>query len=362
MDMEYLKKQLSRLTAVALATSLLIAGCEKDEEETVADPPAVTSGMVVACEGTFGASNASIHKIYDDGNVGNAMYAAANGVAPGDVLQQYREFEGRGYAVLNNSQKVDVLNTSDFSLIGTITGCDYPRDVFVLSQSKGYISNGSGAGELLIFDPLSLDVTGSITVGQGPEEIAYNGTYVFVANSGGFGIDNTVSVIDPLSDAVIATVETGDVPISLEVDYQNNVWVLCKGAIEYDADWNIVNETEAFLQRIDGMSHVITGQLQIGELGDHPQFMDADGDRNRLYLVNDGSIRPFNIVNGEFDGTFNGGPFHSVGVNPVTDEVYASSVPNYVDNDEVNVLTSEGVFVASYNVGIAPRAYVHHSE
>lgn len=348
--------------ALSLAASLLFAGCKKDEEEVMIDPPAVTTGMVVACEGTFGASNASLHKIYDDGSVANALYSAANGVAPGDVLQQYREFNGRGYALLNNSQKVDVINPDDFSLIGTITGCDYPRDVFVISASKGYISNGSGAGELLIFDPLSLQVTGSISVGDGPEQIAYNGIYLFVANSGGFGIDNTVSVIDPVSDAVIATVETGDVPVSLEVDYQNNVWVLCKGAIEYDADWNIVSETEASLQRIDGASQVITGQLQIGELGDHPQFMSIDGDRNRLYLVNEGSIRPFNIVNGEFSTTFSGGPFHSVGVNPVTDEVYASSVPNYVDNDEVSVLTSEGVFVASYNVGIAPRAYVYQSE
>lgn len=353
----YLNPLKSTLFLAALVL-LTLSGCKKDEDPQP-EPIAVTSGMIVGCEGTFGMSNASMHLIYDDGKLGNDIYSAANGAALGDVLQNLRSFNNRIYAIVNNSQKVEVINPSDFSTIGTITGCDYPRDVVVIADNKGYITNGSTDGELLSFNPGSLQISGSIATGDGPEEVVYNGTYLFVANSGGFGVDSTVTVIDPVNDQVVTTVEVGHIPVALEVDYQNNVWVLCKGQTLYDENWEVTGHTEAELMRIDGQFHTVTGVLQIGELGDHPQFLAINPSKTELYLVNDGEIRPLSITTGEFEPAFNGGPFHSIGVHPVTGEVYASSVPNYVDNDEISIFTPDGVFVASYEVGVAPRAYTY---
>lgn len=358
MDMENYLNPLKSAFFIATLSLLTLAGCKKDEEPQL-EPLAVTSGIVVACEGTFGQSNASLHLIYDDGKLANDIYSAANNVALGDVLQNYRVFNNRGYAVVNNSQKVEVINPGSFSSIGTITGCDYPRDVVVIGDNKGYITNGSTSGELLTFNPGSFQVTGSIETGDGPEEVVYNGTYLFVANSGGFGVDSTVTVIDPVNDQVVATVEVGHIPVALEVDYQNNVWVLCKGQTIYNESWEIVDHTEAELMRIDGQFHTVTGVLQIGELGDHPQFMAMNPGKTELYIVNDGEIRPLSITTGEFEPAFNSDQVHSIGVHPVTGEVYASSVPNYVDTDEISIFTAEGVFVGSFEVGVAPRAYAY---
>lgn len=344
----------------AIIATVALAGCRKDDDENGngSETPLPTStGMVVACEGSFNQNNASLHLITAEGEVINNVYEAANGFAPGDVLQSYRVFGDRGYVVLNNSQKVEVVNPNNFEVTATITGCDYPRDVLVVGN-QGFISNGSLAGELLTFNASSSTITGSISVGNGPEQLAYNGTYVYVANSGGWGLDNTVSVIDPNVGDVVATVPVGDRPVALQVDAQNHVWVLCAGAIEYDENWNVVNETDARLVRIDGNQHDIIGNTQVGQNGDHPSFMAIDAAQNKIYIVN-GGLLTADVNSGTISaGPIQSGNFRAVGIDPESGEIYLSSAPDYVSNDQVFVYGQNGVLQNTFEVGIAPRVIV----
>lgn len=342
--------------ALGMIALLAVTGCKKEEQEEEIAPIPVTSGMVVGCEGTFNMNNGSVHWIGDDGTSRTTAYESANGVSPGDLLQSYREFNGNGFLVMNNSQKVEVVNAINFGYLGTISGLDYPRDILAVSSQKAYVTNGSGAGDVKIINLSTYSISGSIEVGNGPEEIVSNGNFLFVSNSGGFGFDNTVSVIDLLSDAVVATVEVGDLPAALEVDYQGNIWVLCKGNTEYDADWNVVNETPAEMYRIDGQSHVVTGVLPVGEVGDHPRYMELNQAKTALYIV-DGDVKVFNISTGEFTADFATGPFHAIGVNEITGEVYLSSTPDYVNNDEVYIYSSTGALTDTYASGIAPKSF-----
>lgn len=348
---------MKKLLIFSLGLVLLLSSCKRDEDDVVDIPdPVVSSGMVVACEGSFNQNNASLHWLGDDGSVRNNLFQSANGVPIGDVLQNYREFNGRGYAVVNNSQKVEVINPTTFESIGTIIGFDYPRDILVVDSSKGYITNGSMAGDVLTFNPGNNSITGAIPAGNGPEEMTYNGSFVFVANSGGWLQDNTVTVINPINDEVVATVTVGDRPVALEVDYQNNVWVLCAGAIEYDENWNIVNETDARLMRIDGTAHAVTADITIGQNGDHPSHMAINADGTQLYVVNGGLLTV-----GVNSGTVSEGPveignYRAIGVHPSTGEIYLSSAPDYVSNDVVYVYSAQGELRETLNVGIAPIA------
>lgn len=346
-------RQLSFLMVITLA----LTACKK---EALTDHQVIpnTSGMLVGCEGSFGMINASLHMIYDDGTARNDIYLNANGAMPGDVLQSVRVFEENTYLVMNASQKVNVVGTSDMVHKATISGCDYPRDVYQYSENKGYISNGSLDGELLIFNPLTADVVGSIAVGMGPEEIAFNGSYLFVANSGGWDYDQTVSVIDPVSDQVVTTVEVSDRPVALEVDSQNNVWVLCKGDIIYDANWNVIDETEAKLIKIDGMSHEVIWDVTVGEWGDHPEFMAIDGTGNMIYIENNDILR-FNAMLGEFEQTFAAGNFFGVGVHPVSGDVFTALGVDYISPNNLHIFTSQGSLDHIYEVGIAPRSYAY---
>lgn len=351
-----MKKLLFSCIAIGL---FLVQGCKKNNEDEVPlEPETVRSGMMVACEGSFGQNNASLHWLGDDGSARTNVYQAANGSSPGDVLQIIRCFNDKVYLVVNNSQKVEVVSGTDFASIATISGCDYPRDVHVVNGQKGYISNGNLEGELLIFNPNSNAISGSIEVGFGPEEIAANDSYVFVANSGGWGSDNRVSVINPINDEVLTHVTVGDRPVALETDYQGNVWVLCAGAITYDENWNVVDETPAELMRIDGQSHVVTASVQVGEIGDHPSQMAINGGGTKLYVAN-GELLAFDIPNGVWNpSTIAGDAFASVGVHPITGEVFLAGSPDYVSNDDIFVYSPDGNLLRSSTLGIAPRAFV----
>ncbi len=334
---------------------IVLQACKKDNrtDDPIVDD-IVSSGMVVACEGAFNQNNSSLHWVGDDGSTQNNIYQAANGVSPGDVLQSYRVFGNRAFLVLNNSQNVEVVQASNHSSIGTITGCDYPRDVLVIPGQKGYISNGSLDGELLTFNTSTLTVTGSIEVGQGPEQLAYNGTHIFVANSGGWGLDNTVSVIDPLSDNVVSTISVGDRPTAISIDYQNNVWVLCSGAIEYDENWNVIAETDARLVRIDGNQLLVTADLTVGINGDHPSQMSSNAAKDKLYIVNNGLVI-FDVQVGTIsESPIQSGNFRAVAVHPETSEIYLSSAPDYISNDQVFVYGQTGDLRRTVEVGIAP--------
>lgn len=341
---------------LGLFAAVVLISCKKDDEPQEEEVPEVTSGMVIGCEGSFLANNASIHILFDDGVLNKNVFSNENGATPGDVLQSYREFLGRGYAVVNNSQKVEMVNVVDMSRITSITGCDYPRDVLVLTDTKGYITNGFDNGELLVFNPFNGQITGSIAIDAGPEEVVANNDYVFVANRGGTSNGNTVTVIDPLTDQIVSTVTVGDRPISLEVDYQGNVWVLCQGDVIYDANWNVIGETEAQLMRVDGQAHAVTAQWTIGEVGEHPQFMAISPDGQDLYLVN-GDVLFYDIAAGQFQTQTIEGDFYAIGVNEATGEILVSSMPDYVNNDQVFEYTAGGQLNATYTVGVAPRAF-----
>ncbi|MFM1930764.1 MAG: hypothetical protein RL226_67, partial [Bacteroidota bacterium] len=307
----------------------ILAACKKDEpEEEVVETP-ITSGFVIGCEGTFGLNNAEVFWVSDAGVVKENLYATANGTGPGDVLQHYTEFNGKGYIVMNNSQKVNITNAANQQALGVITGCDYPRYFLPLTTQKAYLTNGSFDGEVMIVNLTTGQISSSIPVGKGPEEMTYNGTHVFVANSGGWDYDNTVTVIDPLTDAVVQTITVGDRPVAMEADYQGNVWVLCSGHTYYDANWNITSETQPQLMRIDGSSFVVTAILNVGDQGDHPTYIERNSAGNELYVLN-GGIQRLPLSTGTFTVPIVEGDFGAMAVHPETGEFMLTSVPDYV--------------------------------
>ncbi len=90
-------------------------------------------------------------------------------------------------------------------------------------------------------------------VGYGPETMVKLNDQVFVANSGGWGLDSTVSVVNCSTDQVTRQIQVGKVPLDLALDAENNLWVYCKGYAQYNWDppYDLISETDALLQKVD---------------------------------------------------------------------------------------------------------------
>ncbi|MGB0425112.1 MAG: YncE family protein, partial [Flavobacteriales bacterium] len=219
----------------------------------------------------------------------------------------------------------------------------------------GYLTNGSDAGTVFIVDLNTYQITGEIPVGNGPEKMVYNDHYVFVVNSGGWGNDNTVSVINPNTDQVVDTIEVGDNPTDLVVDINNNIWVMCSGLIEYDDDWEIINETASKLVLINSNQLLTTGELQIGTIGDHVQEVEVSPSGGIIYVELNG-VWDIPVSTGELSGeALIPTDLHTFNVDPSSGDIYGTTIPDFIGNDQVVVYNSSGVQEQTLDVGIAPN-------
>jgi len=302
----------------------LMSSCRKDKNEETTTPPVVTEGSVyVMNEGNFMGNNASITFINGSGEVANDPYFDANGVSLGDVLQSMVISNEKVFAVLNNSNKVEVFNVSSFTNVGTISPVDYPN--------------------------MSIEAT--IPVGNGPDRMLVENGKLFVCNSGGWSTDNTVSVIDLNTNAVVETITVSDRPADIAADGTGDIWVLCSGETLYDENWNVIGDSDAKLAVIDGTTLDVDGSETVGVNGDHPRLLEIGADGSTIYYINE-NLYSLNINDGELPGdVFISGDFNSLDARN-NGEIWLSSVTDFVNASSIYRYSSSGVLQNTYTAGI----------
>ena len=93
----------------------------------------------------------------------------------------------------------------------------------------------AGGDTVWRIDALSKNVASIVKVGDGPFGVAAGAGSVWVANN----CDGTVSKIDPATDEVVETIETGYFPRLLDVGH-GHVWVGVGGA-PFEIDTPVCN-------------------------------------------------------------------------------------------------------------------------
>jgi hypothetical protein len=333
----------------------MLSACKKEDEPQVEEPffEDYTTGAYVVNEGAFLANNASLTHISNAGNVTNDVYYQVNGVELGDVFQSFTTIGDRGFAVLNNSQKVEVVDLKTMENVGTITSVDYPRYMVASGANTAYLSNGSFAGELKIINTQTNAITGSVAVGTGPNQLLAFNNEVWVCNEGGFGLDSTISVVSTSSNSVVDVVEVGYRPADIVRDALGNVWVLCAGETYYDENWSVSGHSPALLYRINESTREVVSSIQVGQLGDHPRQLEISPDGTMLYYENNG-VYKFDLLNGDMPGIrIISAARSGLSIHPVTGDVWCASISDYTNPSQVFIYSPSGSLRATHAVGIA---------
>ncbi len=343
-----------------LASAAMLTACKKDDEPQIEEPllEDYASGAYVVNEGSFLANNASLTHVSNAGAVTNDVYYQANGVELGDVFQSFTVIGDRGFAVLNNSQKIEVVDLKTMANVGTVTGLDYPRYMVATGNNTAYLSDGSFAGSLKIINTQTFAITGSVAVGTGPNQLLTRSNEVWVCNEGGFGLDSTISVVSSTSNSVTDVIEVGHRPADIVSDALGNVWVLCAGETYYDLNWAVSGHSPSRLYRIDAATHEVISSVQVGQLGDHPRQLEVSPDGTTLYYENSG-IYKLDLLNGDMPGVqIVSSPRSALSVHPVTGEVWCASISDYTNPSQVFVHSITGSLLKTYAAGIAANAVV----
>lgn len=342
---------------------ILVQSCKpKNDNPDQPNPIDTTSGkhaLFITNEGSFGSANGSI-TMYNtkDKNVYNNYFSNANGRPLGDVVQSMAISQGRGYIVVNNSNKVEVVNLSDFKSVFTINGLSMPR-YFAASGEKGFISEWvsyNSNGRVAVVDTKTNTITNAIPVGTYPEQLLELDGKIFVANSG----DSTISVISSASLTIINTVKVGYSPSNIVKDQYENIWVLCGGKREYNNDWTINAELSkpGSLVKMSGAGEIIQ-KLDFPSTAVFPSNLCIDG--NTLYYnFNGKTFSMYTAANSLPTTALINRSFYGLGVDPVEKVIYGGKAMTFTSDDYVIRFTGSGAILDSFRVGIAPNNFTFY--
>ena len=294
------KLKITRFFFVFLCLCALMNSCRKDEiifppEIDDVTPPDSTVindtvtgikmlGFYLLNEGNMGSNKSTLDYFdFATGNYYRNIYANANPSVPkelGDVGNDLKIYGGRLYAVINCSNKIEVMDKFTAKRIGQINipNCRYIQ----FHDGYAYVTSYAGPveinpnyeqiGYVAKVDTATLQVVGRCLVGFQPDELEIIGNKIYVANSGGYMVPNyesTVSVIDIQSFTEIKRIDVAINLHRLKADRHGNLWVSSRGDY-YDVP--------SRLYWIDAKTDTYGGMLPVAVTE-----MTLDGDSLYLY-------------------------------------------------------------------------------
>ena len=271
----------------AIASSLFLASCNSDDDSNGGNNNNGTysRGIFVLNEGNMGKDNSEISFINAANELTLDVFSLVNGSGVGDTAQSMLEHNDKYYIVLNASNTIEVVNSSDFKKVGTIAeNLSNPR---YIEEENGtlYVTNwGNGGDEeddfVAMFDATTLAYKGKIAVKFGPEKIIESNDKLYVAHKGGWTSNNIVSVIDTRTNTVIKEISVGDSPDGL-IEENNTLYVLCSGYA-----WGNP-ATYGSLVKINTTTNEVTSTLTFAN-GENPSCLEEEN--NQLYYVLNGGV------------------------------------------------------------------------
>ncbi|MDP4205039.1 MAG: YncE family protein [Bacteroidota bacterium] len=357
--MRNLNQKNSVLALLFIAVIFIFGSCKNDEDTTLKPG----KGIFIVNEGGFGKNNGTI-SLFDPYSltVISGLYESANNnVGPGDIVQSMSAFDNKGFIVVNNSQKIEVVDMSTFKKVQTISPLSYPRYVAKATSTEFYVSNGNSGdgtpGQVIVYNSNTYEVVKTITVGRGPERMLLVGNYMYVTNSGGYGTDNTVSVIDVTTKEVVKTITVGDNPVDIALDKDQNIWVFCKGKLDPNT-W--LPASNSAIVKIDSKTQAVVKTFDLGQqvpsYGNNLIAMSKDGaslyyDNGAIYKLSiSATVLPTEkLINKDFYG---------IEVDPKNGNILGLESSASGKGKVYFYSATDGSLVGSYTVGYNPNSAV----
>jgi DNA-binding beta-propeller fold protein YncE len=351
--------RLFRSLLLLAAVPVLLSACKKDKD----DPKPANNPVYVVNQGNLNSATAAITRYNRaEGAVVRDQFRAANpDEVLGDVAQSMTVHDGKGYIVVNNSNKIVVVQMSDFKQIGEITGLLLPRYMAVY-DGKGYVTetidyNGSN-GRVSEINLTTNTLTGrTFTTGKEPEEIVASAAGILVANAN----ESFLTSITLLPTDSITTIPTGVFgPKMVRLDAGGRAWVLCAGKIVYKPfGIDTTASTAGALLSFSLSNPSATSVRVFNRKGSEPNSLSFNADRTRLYYTYNGNVFAMNTSDATLPRTaFIRRSFAALGIDPTDGTIYAADTRGYTGDGHVLRYRPTGAVIDSFATAVGPTQFV----
>ncbi len=335
-------------TLITILISFLTFSCS-DEEPNVFKGQ-FEEGIFVVNEGNFGESDGSISFINRNGAVVNEIFSSTNeGKLLGDVVQSLYAFGSRGFIVVNNSNRVEVVNLNTFESQYTLDNLLLPRYV-VSDGTRAFITEWINfenvEGQVSVIEIESGETIKRIEVGIFPENLLIFGSNLYVTNNR----SNTVSVIDLNTLEVTSTVEVGPTPGSMEF-VNDKLYVLCSGG--FGEDFTPLENGNITSIDINNFS------TEIFEIRKNVLNRTVSNTQGRILFASGRTILSFDTQTSTFSELFTTEltSIYGLGITK-ENELLVADPRGFISSGEVFVFDLEGIVQESFTVGRAPNGFL----
>lgn len=333
---------MKKILAPLFALVLLCSCSNSDDNSVTANPDEkYLDGVFVTNEGNFTKGNASISHI--NGNltsITNDVFRQANGRSIGDVAQSMVVTDKYVFAVMNNSNTIEVVNKKTFKSVFIISDKINSPRYAVIKNNKLYVTSLKEAA-VNVYNAETFAFIKKIDLNNTVEKIVVANNYIYAANefySGG----KLVEVINPETDTNTVDI-TFDNAINGLATNGEVVYVLT--ANDTTTNISLVNNTTIsttkVLEQPIGRNLVVSGSDIFYTAGTGVYKMNNSlTSASKLFDVTAGDeysiLYGFNVLNGLF---------------------YTADANNYTNNCKVVIYRENGTIVKEFTAGIGTNGF-----
>ncbi|PID69635.1 MAG: hypothetical protein CR989_00660 [Flavobacteriales bacterium] len=325
-------KQFFKFSTFLLLTLFTFIACDNSDDDEPLPKGDYEKGYFIANEGNFGSPNASVSFLSKDFNFSEAsLFKKVNNTALGDVLQDIAFDEDYAYLVLNNSNKIEVVNRYTFKSVATITeNISLPRYALV-ENGKLYVSN-SKTQSIGVYDTSDFSFVSTIDIGSTVEQIEADNNYLYIQNAA-FGTGNTITVVNLKDNSIVKTITTGDKLNS--IDEENGILYALHGE---------------GITKINTSTNESAGEIPFKEGLENASKIDVEN--NDIYFIGGSNIYKFNKDVTELTNTplvdtkiEDKSWFIGYGFSVINDKMFYTDVNGFTENSEVLIYDTDGKLI-----------------
>lgn len=334
------------------AMALILFSCKSDDDQPAVVPIPETGNIIlVGNEGSYTADNASLTAINREVKVATQnVYASANDDSElGDVLQTMYDYNDEIYVVVNNSEKIEVLDKATLTSKRTISGMDSPRYILFESADKAYVSDLYDNG-IHVVNPSTGTYTSLINTGFWVEHmIAYNNE-IWCSAPG----KDKVFFLDPSTELFTDSLTLSYGVSEMVMDANNDFWIMSVG------DTWAEPFIDPALHHVNGETKELIATYEFPTEASFSGNLATSVDKlNVMYLMN-GKIHKMDISATDLPTIpfieQGGASFYNLMVNEQTGEIAATNALDFSQAGKVYFYQADGQDIDNYTTGVAPRS------
>jgi hypothetical protein len=335
--------KITKFLTIAFASALLFTTSCGDEVEM--DQQAYYgNGFLIANEGNFGKPNADVTYVSSDLSIKqDNIFSAANGSNLGDVLQMISFNGDNAYLLLNNSNKIQIVNRYNFKRTGEITAeLNAPR-YMAFANNNIYVTNDKFGGDkfVSIYKASDLSFVKKINFTDAAERIIEAGNNIFVQNAS-FGYGNKITYITTSNNQAQSTITIPNGNINKMIESNEMVYAIAAGTSDsyiyqisstgsITKTYTLTGITDATNLEIEKGKFYFTSGLKV-----YTMDMTANAAPSAPLFTVANSIDPYSNL---------------YGFSVVNDRIFTSDANGFTQDSKISVYSTTGSLLKTFTAG-----------